>query len=61
LGFGEYDILCIHFLRFSHLAVQRVQEETAAAERDYMILDFLKWDIKWRHRSWTKIWQFYRT
>ena len=35
LGDGEYDILCIPFLRFSLLAVQRVQEETAAAESYY--------------------------
>jgi len=45
-GFREYDILCFPILRFSLLAVQRVQEETAPAERDCMILDFLKWDIK---------------
>jgi hypothetical protein len=45
LGVGEYDILCFSFLRFSLLAVQRVQEETAPAERDFRILDFLKWDI----------------
>ena len=46
MGVGEYVILCFPFLRFSLLAVKRVQEETAPAERDCMILDFLKWDIK---------------
>jgi hypothetical protein len=45
-GGGEYDILCDRFLSFSLLAVHRVQEETAPAERDCVILDFLKWDIK---------------